>query len=139
VSFDEIGAGQADVILSHSVLEHVAGLSTLFAQMSAVLADGGVMLHIVDYRDHFFKYPLHFLQFSRWTWQHLLNPGDLPRWRLGDHKAALERAGFKLRVIQQEEDAGQLARIRPHISSDFDLNDPSLGVLCAVLYCERNS
>jgi SAM-dependent methyltransferase len=137
VSLADVGAGQADVILSHSVLEHVGDLAALVSQMGAALATGGVMLHIVDYRDHFFRYPLHFLQFSRWTWQHFLDPGDLPRWRLGHHKAALERAGFNPRVIHQVEDAGQFARIRPHVSCDFDLNDPNLGVLQAVLYCER--
>ena len=35
------------------------------------------MLHVVDYRDHFFKYPLHFLQFSQNTWRRFLNPGRL--------------------------------------------------------------
>ena len=97
------------------------------------------MLHIVDYRDHFFKYPLHFLQFSARTWRRFLDPGDLPRWRLSHHLMALDRAGFDTRVMRQEEDAREFERIRFHISPDFDLEDPRLGVLNAVLYCERKS
>jgi SAM-dependent methyltransferase len=135
VSFDSISPGSADLILSHSVLEHVDELQALFARMKTVLAPRGAMLHIVDYRDHFFKYPLHFLQFTRRHWQTFLNPGDLPRWRLSDHRAALERAGFDVQVMHREQDPGEFERIKPHISADFDLADPELGVLQAVLYC----
>ena len=136
-SFDSVPTGSADIILSHSVLEHVSDLAALFSQMGTALAMGGVMLHVVDYRDHFFKYPLHFLQFSAESWRKFLDPGDLPRWRLSDHRLALERAGFALRVLHQEENTVEFERMRAHISSDFDLEDPSLGVLHAVLYCER--
>jgi len=136
-SFASIGIGNADIIFSHSVLEHVSNLATFFSESSTALANEGVMLHIVDYRDHFFKYPLHFLQFSTRTWQKYLDPGDLPRWRLRHHRAALERAGFDVRVLHQDEDPSEFARIRSHIAADFDLEDPSLGVLSAVLYCAR--
>jgi SAM-dependent methyltransferase len=130
-----VGAGQADLILSHSVLEHLTEPAAEFSQMKHCLSKQGAMLHIVDYRDHFFKYPLHFLQFSQKTWQRFLNPGDLPRWRLGDHLTALEQAGFSVRVLHQEEDPHAFERIRPHISNDFDADDPSIGVLRAVLFC----
>ncbi len=136
-SLDSVGAGNADIILSHSVLEHVRDLEALFSQMSIALTKGGAMLHVVDYRDHFFKYPLHFLQFSPQSWRRFLDPGDLPRWRLGHHRLALERAGFDVRILYQEADAAEFERIRPHISSHFDLTDPSVGILHAVLYCER--
>ncbi len=137
-SFASVGAGQADLILSHSVLEHLAEPAAAFSQMKLCLSRHGAMLHVVDYRDHFFKYPLHFLQFSQNTWRRFLNPGDLPRWRLADHVTALEQAGFSVRVIHQEEDPREFARIRPHISDDFNADDPSVGVLHAVLFCVPN-
>ena len=127
----------ADIIVSHSVLEHVRDPTRLFAQMRAVLSSEGCMLHIVDYRDHFFKYPLHFLQFSNRSWQRLFDPGDLPRCRLSEHHLALERAGFDVEILHREEDKAEFERIRPHISADFDLGDPTLGVLGAVVYCEH--
>jgi len=92
-------------------------------------------LHIVDYRDHFFKYPLHFLQFSEQTWQSFLNPGDLPRWRLGQHVTALKHAGFQVIVLHQEIDVDNFAWIQQRISNHFDLTDPTLGVLRAVIFC----
>lgn len=136
-SFESISHASVDLIVSHSVLEHVSQLDALFAQMKAVMAAGGSMLHIVDYRDHFFKYPLHFLQFSARQWRRFLDPGDLPRWRLSDHRARLAAAGFEVEVIWREHDAVEFQRIRPHISRDFDLADPDLGVLRAVLLCRH--
>ena len=49
-----------DIIFSHSVLEHVNDLDALLQSLKKVLKDNGVMIHVVDYRDHFFKYPYHF-------------------------------------------------------------------------------
>ena len=136
-SFAPIESGSADLIVSHSVLEHVSDLASLFSDMHRAMATSGAMLHVVDYRDHFFKYPLHFLQFSKKTWRKFLDPGDLPRWRLGDHTLALEQAGFALRVLRAEENAREFARIKPNISADFNLSDPSISVLRAVIYGER--
>lgn len=133
-SLAAVGEGNADIILSHSVLEHVGDLVGLLSNMRAALCRNGVMLHIVDYRDHFFKYPLHFLQFSKQTWERFLNPGDLPRWRLGHHLSAMFDAGFDARVIDQEADANEFARIRKYISSDFDVDDERIGVLRAVVF-----
>ena len=82
-----------DVVLSNSVLEHVQDLPALFAELARILAPGGVMLHRVDYRDHFFKYPFHFLLYPRWVWNWFLNPGDLPRWRYDDHAVRPPQAG----------------------------------------------
>jgi SAM-dependent methyltransferase len=84
-----------DLILSNSVLEHVEDPEGFFRQMKGALREGGVMIHRVDYRDHFFKYPYFFLMFSDWVWNTFLNPGDLYRWRLDDHLEAAERAGVR--------------------------------------------
>jgi hypothetical protein len=136
-SLRSVGLAKAHIVLSHSVLEHVSDLPRLCSEMNAALSDRGAMLHLVDYRDHFFKYPLHFLQFSEKNWKRFLDPGDLPRWRLSTHKQELERAGFHVRVLQQEADPRALELIKPYISRDFDIGDESLGVIHAVLYCER--
>ncbi|MBU3679716.1 MAG: methyltransferase domain-containing protein [Candidatus Kapabacteria bacterium] len=86
-----------DLILSNSVLEHVEDPEGFFRQMKGALREGGVMIHRVDYRDHFFKYPYFFLMFSDQVWNTFLNPGDLYRWRLDDHLEAAERAGVGVR------------------------------------------
>lgn len=91
--------GSVDCILSNSVLEHVTEPEALFAELARLLRPGGFMLHIVDYRDHYFRYPYQFLTCSKKTWDRWLNPGDLPRWRISDHIAALERAGLAVEVL----------------------------------------
>lgn len=126
-----------DVILSHSVLEHVQHPRQLFAEMLRVLKEGGVMLHLVDYRDHFFKYPLHFLQFSSVTWNRFLNPGDLPRWRLTDHVEQGRDAGLKIEVLEQHENAATFSRIQGHIAPEFSAYGKAAGILSAVLYATK--
>lgn len=125
------------IILSHSVLEHVQQPRQLFAEMWRVLKDGGVMLHLVDYRDHFFKYPLHFLQFSSATWNLFLNPGDLPRWRLTDHVGQAQDAGLKIEVLERDEDVAAFHCIRSHLAPEFAAYGDEAGILGAVLYAKK--
>lgn len=134
VSLETLPHGGFDLVLSHSVLEHVLDLSGLFRALRALLNDSGVMLHIVDYRDHFFKYPYHFLQFERTTWNRYLNPGDLPRWRLTDHLTALEQAGFASEILNTESDLARFNSIKARLSSDFNPADPNLSVLKATIF-----
>ena len=124
------------VILSTSVLEHVAAPAALFAALRRVLRPDGVMLHLVDYRDHFFKYPLHFLQFRKAVWSRWLDPGDLPRWRLYDHIEALEAAGFAVSLPEIRHDPAAFARIAPQLSPDFRKDDPRVGVTFAALLAQ---
>ena len=114
-----LAAGSVDCVLSNSVLEHVADPDLFAREMARVLAPGGFMLHVVDYRDHFFRYPYHFLQWSRATWNRWLNPGDLPRWRLGDHRMAFERAGLRVEIILAQPLPDAFARVREAVHAEF--------------------
>lgn len=135
---DALDDASADVIVSNSVLEHVADPVKLFRQCARVLAPGGFMLHRVDYRDHFFKYPFHFLTFSHAVWESALNPGDLPRLRLDDHLAAFIRAGFAVRVVERETAPAQLAAVAPFLAPEFASRDPDmLATTIAALYCQK--
>jgi SAM-dependent methyltransferase len=135
--FSDIPDRSVDLIVSSSVLEHVGDPPALFRECGRVLRPGGAMLHLVDYRDHFFKYPYHFLQFSQRTWNRWLNPGDLPRWRVYDHLQALTAAGFQPTLLRADRDDAAFARIAPHLSADFQANDPLLPVSYAVIWAGR--
>lgn len=137
--FAEIRDQSIEVILSHSVLEHVDHPRAFFQELQRVLAPDGVMLHIADYRDHFFKYPYHFLQFSKKFWNRYLNPGDLPGWRLGDHLAAARDLGLKATILEEQTDTAAFTRIWPYISSDYDPDDPHLAAAQVVLYLTREA
>lgn len=129
-----------DLIVSNSVLEHVRDPEVLFAQCRRLLAPGGVMLHRVDYRDHFFKYPFHFLTFSKPVWNNLLDPGDLPRHRLDDHLAALARQGFEVQVLERETDPAALAAVAPFLAPEFAQRDRDmLATTIASLLCRKVS
>jgi len=112
-------AMSVDCIVSNSVLEHVTDLDRFAREMAALLAPGGFMLHVVDYRDHFFRYPYHFLLWSSAAWQRWLNPGDLPRWRIRDHREAFERAGLSVEVLLARPVPEAFARIRAAVHPEF--------------------
>ena len=132
-----VDAGSVDLILSHSVLEHLRDPAATIAELERVLAPSGVMLHVVDYRDHFFKYPFHFLLFSRASWERWLDPGDLPRWRLGDHLRMLRDRGLRADVLDTESLPREFAQVRERIHPDFDRADPNVAVARATLLVRR--
>lgn len=131
--FIEMPSSGIDLLLSNSVLEHVTEPDAFFAQCRRVLNHDGVMLHRVDYRDHFFKYPYAFLTYSDRTWSRWLDPGDLPRWRLGDHVSALQRAGFSVEVIERTMLPDEFERVRNRLATRFAAAGPDVAVSQATL------
>ena len=129
----ELDAGKTDLILSHSVLEHIRQPDPLLADLRRALAPDGAMIHVVDYRDHFFKYPYQFLTFSEDAWRRWLDPGDLPRWRLYDHVAWFEQAGWNVQILDEERDAPAFERIKDRLRPPFDDAPDSVAVTAATL------
>ncbi len=128
-----------DLILSHSLLEHVAQPREFFQDLLRLLKPDGAMLHIADYRDHFFKYPYHFLQFPKKVWNRYLNPGDLPGWRLGDHLAVLKELGLEVIILDEQSNAAAFAEIRPYMAADYDPEDLHMATTQAVLFVAGKS
>jgi SAM-dependent methyltransferase len=134
-----VAAGSVDLVLSHSVLEHVRDPASTLAELDRVMAPSGLMVHAVDYRDHFFKYPFHFLLFSRRSWERWLDPGDLPRWRLGDHLGHLRARGLRAEVLDARSLPDEFAKVAARIHPDFDLADPNVEVAQATLLVSRGA
>jgi SAM-dependent methyltransferase len=132
-SLSQVPEKTVDVVFSHSVLEHVRYPELLFKELRLVLVRDGFMAHIVDYRDHFFKYPFYRLLFSRRTWKKWLDPGDLPGWSPADHKQQLELQGWKVRLEEIERDPVAFEKIINAISPDFDRKDPDLNMTSCVI------
>lgn len=93
-SWRESRIGPADLIFSHSVLEHVMPLGEVARQFHQALAPDGVMIHAVDFRDH--------RSYSRELspWAYLMEGGE-PQTRSNELRfsrmvATLEGAGFRL-------------------------------------------
>ena len=125
-SLDAIGDKSVDVILSNSVLEHVADMGKLITDLQRVLKKGGCMLHLIDYRDHFFKYPFHFLKFSEKSWNKFLNPGDLPRWRIDDHMNIFKQYDYKVHILGTKREEGAFQQIKSKIHPEFSKNNEQM-------------
>lgn len=109
-----------DVILSNSVLEHISNFDKFVKDMIKVLKSNGCMIHIVDYRDHFFKYPYHFLIFSKSTWDKYLNPGDLPRYRIKDHIRSFVKSGFNVKILEEKKEWSKFKNLKYKIHPMFN-------------------
>ncbi len=126
-----------DLVLSYSVLEHVVDMDGLLTSLDRVLGPTGSMIHSVDYRDHFFRYPYHFLLFQAETWERWLNPGDLPRWRLSGHLGAFSAHGFYSEVQDSHSLPDAFDKIKTSISKDFDPDDPTIAITSAIILNTR--
>lgn len=132
--FDELEDNSVDCIVSNSVIEHVENPNRFFKSMAAVLKPGGVMLHVVDYRDHFFKYPYHFLLFSPRIWNNVIGPRDLYRFRISDHIAAMRAAGLTVSISREKHNPEAFERVRSRIHTSFKAySESDLSTIQAVL------
>ncbi len=120
---NKLESNKYHLILSNSVLEHVEHPELLFHDLKIALIANGKMLHIVDYRDHFFKYPYFFLIFSEKTWNRLLNPGDLYRWRLDDHISSAYKNNLHVEILEQTILENELILIKKKINKLFLLKE----------------
>lgn len=135
-SLADIPEKSAQLVLSHSVLEHVSDPSALFRELLPRIAPGGGSLHLVDYRDHFFPMPYHFLRFHAAMWNRWLNPGDLPRWRIYDHLEALAATGWHAEVLEQTIEESAKRDVQQRVSPDFRRDDDRLWIARAALWAE---
>lgn len=98
---------QVDVILSTSVFEHLEDVPGITKALSKLTLPGGIHLHFVDLRDHYFKYPFEMLKFSERVWNNFLNPtSNLNRYRLNDYHLVFEEnfVDVEFDVLERLED-----------------------------------
>ncbi len=134
-SLGPLAEASVDLVLSNSVLEHVSDMDALTRELVRVLAPGGAMLHLVDYRDHFFRFPYHHLLWSDAMWDRWLNPGDLPRWRIRDHVECFERHGLHVEILRAAPIDAEFAKVRQRIHPRFGGYDEfALSTAFGVLY-----
>jgi SAM-dependent methyltransferase len=116
-----------DVVLSSSVFEHVDDVEAVVSSLAALTRAGGIHLHYIDVRDHYFRLPFEMLAFSETIWRHFLNPGsNLNRLRPWAYEASFRRSFSRvtLRIIRAEVEAFRQAR--PRIRPEFLSGDEAL-------------
>lgn len=136
---------RVDVVVSSSVLEHVRDPQALFSRCWEWLKPGGKTHHMVDLRDHnlAFQYPLEMLTYSHAMWKNWIDlPGGfhLNRWRAGEYRAAMERAGFtNIRIIPTQCDRKELERVWPRVQPEFRVHGKEeLAILGVDLFGEKD-
>jgi len=121
-----------DIVISNSVYEHLDDVEGITQALAVLTKPGGIHIHYVDLRDHFFKYPFEMLRFSENTWRKWLNPSsNHNRYRLWNYRSVFESC-FKhveMEILEHEEQAFRvlLPHIRPEfISGNMDEDSASL-------------
>ncbi len=121
-----------DIVVSTSVFEHLDDVEGIAAALAAITRPGGVGIHYIDLRDHYFKYPFEMLRYSDRTWRGWLNPGsNLNRYRVWHYRRAFVSVfqHVDLTILQQDHQAFERARsqIRPeYISGNNDEDSATL-------------
>lgn len=100
--------GTFDVIWSSDVLEHVRDPERTLQECHRVLRPGGMFAAVIDLRDHYFLHIeqrwLHCLGYSDAMWRAMTSNRSsfVNRARSSQWRALLERAGFELRVYDEQ-------------------------------------
>jgi len=111
---------QADVILSTSVYEHLDDVPGITKALANLTAPGGIHLHFVDLRDHFFKYPFEMLKYSEHVWRNFLNPtSNLNRYRFNDYKRVFESNFVKVEFTVLERLMEEFHKVKDRIRPEF--------------------
>lgn len=109
-----------DIVVSSSVYEHLDDVEGITRALAKLTKPGGVQIHYVDLRDHYFKYPFEMLRFTEKTWKRWLNPSsNHNRYRLWDYRRVFQShfSQVKIEIMSREEAA--FLKIKPHIRPEF--------------------
>jgi len=124
-----------DFHVSCTVLEHVPPdtLKGILAEGSRLLKRNGLMLHFVDFSDHFAQSDpslssIHFLRFTDRQWQRFAGNRFMyhNRMRVSDYVRLGRELDLPVSIVDPQVDAGALAQLGDDFPLDprFALNDP---------------
>jgi Methyltransferase domain len=121
------GVGPVDLVLSWSVFEHLDDVEGTTDSLVRVTTPGGMHVHFVDLRDHFFTYPFEMLCYSNHAWRRWLNPdSNLNRYRLLDYHRAFEQRFAKVGIKVLRRDPGGFVRAKNRIRPEFLTGDDQI-------------
>ncbi len=135
----EPGIHRADIVCSTSVFEHLVDPPGILDALASLTAHGGVHIHYVDLRDHFFKYPFEMLTFSEKTWKNWLNPtSNLNRWRSIKYEALFKDrfSDVDLHILERNEPAWNDIEYR--VLPEFKTGDPQVDSIAQIRIISKN-
>jgi hypothetical protein len=109
-----------DLVISNSVYEHLDDVEGITRSLAALTRPGGLHIHFVDLRDHFFKYPFEMLTYSKPVWYGWLNPSsNHNRYRLWDYRRVFEAFFSNVEIAVLARDEVNFAKARARIRPEF--------------------
>jgi SAM-dependent methyltransferase len=127
-------AASVDFVLSNSVFEHVEDVTAHVEACAAITRPGGYNLHLIDLRDHFFKYPFEMLRYSEPVWRSLLNASNnLNRWRYKDYEGCFAGAFRTCKVRPRTVLMDQFSAMRNSIRNEFLTGDDQIDAVGLML------
>lgn len=135
--------GEADIVFSRAVLEHVNDLPATFADMAVALKPGGVAVHLVDLKSHGLHQstPLDFLTWPTWLWNLMYSAKGVPnRLRVDSYRDGVAKAGLRLRLLASTGlyTAAEIAAVRSDVAPEFrHLADEDLRCKGFWLVCDK--
>jgi hypothetical protein len=116
-----------DIVLTSSVYEHLDDVEGITRALTKLTVPGGMHLHYVDMRDHYFKYPFEMLTYSEQSWQNWLNPtSNLNRYRIPDYRRVFEQNFERVEIQVLACDPAAYERARKRIRPEFTSGDLQL-------------
>jgi hypothetical protein len=120
--------------LSNSVFEHVEDVPAHVEACAAITRAGGYNFHLIDLRDHFFKYPFEMLRYSEPVWRSLLNASNnLNRWRYKDYEACFSGAFRTCKARPRTVLTGEFNAMRHSIRDEFLTGDDQIDAVGLML------
>ncbi len=124
-----------DLIVSRSVLEHVADLKVVFEAFARLLKPGGTMIHRVDLRAHGMftdRSDMFFLTLPSWWWSAIgSRTGNINRTRCESYTQLIRQTGFEVTnwIINHHYSDFSVKSVRPNLAREFSpLSDEELSV-----------
>jgi SAM-dependent methyltransferase len=116
-----------DLIYSIAVLQHIQDLESSIKKMSLIIKKGGLMFHVVDFKDkwHFLGRPFAFYRYSDKTWNNYLTDASLTytnRIRYDDYIKLFKKYGFTILWQQTWEFPVNEKKINQYFAGRNDLH-----------------
>jgi len=122
--FAAVHAASVDWVVSSSVFEHIEEVEANVAACARITRPGGINVHEIDLRDHYFKYPFEMLCYSERTWRRWLNASNnLNRWRAWEYEEVFRRYFGDVLVRRAVSLPEQFASVKGRIRWEFLTGD----------------
>jgi hypothetical protein len=127
------GVVPVDLVLSRSVFEHLDDVEGITDGLVRLTKPGGMHVHFIDLRDHFFTYPFEMLCYSEPVWRRWLNPdSNLNRYRLSDYRGVFEQRFAKVDIEAIRSDPGAFADAKSRIRPEFLTGDDQIDAVTVI-------